>query len=129
MLDAQTVECGGMITGTASWTGNRRRDQVAVALRYWTQGRGDRNAGVVASFPLSADETGQGRFQLPVPPLGPVSYNGQLLRLFWRVALHIPFTRRIAWAASGAMTADVTVVPTGWLRLPPAGASAWPPNR
>lgn len=120
-LDHSVVECGGAVTGTASWSGNSRHQQVGVVLRYWTQGRGDTNNAVAARCVLGVDEAGRARFRLDVPPQGPVTYNGQLLRLLWQVVVCVPVTR--ATGRRGLTVADLTVAPRGWLLLPP------PPGR
>jgi len=118
VLDHGVVECGGVLTGVVSWSGNTRRQQVGVALRYETQGRGDTDTGVVARCSLGVAAAGQSRFRLDVPPQGPVTYNGQLLRLFWQAIVLIPVTRTWRWPGSKLAVADVTVAPRGWLLLP-----------
>lgn len=119
VLDHTVVECGGVVTGTASWSGNTRHLQVGVVLRYWTQGRGDTDAAVAARCLLGTAEAGQAWFRVDVPPLGPVTYNGQLLRLFWQVEVWIPVDKAKGRRTSGLAGADLTVAPRGWLRLPP----------
>jgi hypothetical protein len=116
VLDHGVAECGGPVVGTVHWTGNRRRQPVAVVLHYRTEGRGDVDAGVVAGHDLGDAEAGEARFRLEVPPLGPVTYHGQLLRLLWQVAVQIPASRSYHRSRTGSATADLTVVPRGWLR-------------
>lgn len=111
LLDGVQAECGGAVTGTASWSGNRGNRPVAVVLRYRTQGRGDTDSAVVARAELGVAESGQARFHLDVPIAGPVSYNGQLVRLLWQVAVQIPAGR------GGIATAELTVAPRGWSQL------------
>jgi hypothetical protein len=43
-----------------------------------------------------------------------VTYHGQLLRLLWQVAVHIPVTKASTRAGAGLAIADLTVVPRGW---------------
>ncbi|MBI3688258.1 MAG: hypothetical protein HY241_13155 [Actinobacteria bacterium] len=116
-LDHTVAECGGAVIGTASWSGNRTGKRVGVVLRYRTQGRGDVDTAVVASCDLGIDEAGQARFRLCVPPYGPITYHGQLLRLLWQAAVQIP--RHPASAI-----VELTVLPRGWA-LPPLGSPGW----
>lgn len=127
VLDHGIVECGGVVTGTASWSGNTRHQQVGVVLRYSTQGRGDTDSAVAARCVLGVDEAGWARFRLDVPPQGPVTYNGQLLRLFWQAMVRIPATR--VTGKAGRSMADLTVVPRGWLLPPPPSRQPRPPGR
>jgi hypothetical protein len=111
-LDRTVAECGDPVTGTVSWSGNRRGRPVAVVLRYRTQGRGDTDQAVVSRADLGAAESGQLRFHLGVPPAGPVSYHGAVLSLLWEVVVQIP-------AGRGEIAiAEVSVAPRGWSRLP-----------
>jgi hypothetical protein len=111
VLDGLHAECGGAVTGTASWSGNRGHRPVAVVLRYRTQGRGDTDSAIVARADLGAAESGRARFRLEVPVAGPVSYNGQLIRLLWQVAVQIPAGR------GGIASQDLTIAPRGWSQL------------
>lgn len=115
MLDGAYTECGGTVTGTVTWSGNRGNKPVAVVLRYRTEGRGDTDSAVLARVDLGALETGQSRFRLDVPLIGPVTYNGHLVRLLWQVAVQIPAGR------GGLVGQDVTVAPRGWSQLRPDG--------
>lgn len=114
--DAPTVECGAALAGSVQWSGNDRHRHVGVVLRYCTQGRGDVDAAVVARCALSTDESGQARFTLPVPASGPVTYNGQLLRVLWQVAVHVPVDRASTRFDAGPAAAQLTVIPQGWTR-------------
>jgi hypothetical protein len=119
-LDHGLVECGGQVLGGVSWTGNLRLDRVGVVLRYRTEGRGDVDSAAIAHCDLGPAESGQARFRLDVPPLGPVTYHGQLLRLLWQVAVAVPVTKASGRARSGLAVADLTVAPQGWLQRPGA---------
>jgi hypothetical protein len=122
-LDRGVIECGAAITGTANWSGNHRHRRVGVVLRYWTQGRGDVDAAVVDRCYLGVDEAGQARFRIDVPQQGPVTYNGQLIRLFWQAEVRIPVTRASGRPTSGPAAVYLTVVPRGWTLLPPSPGS------
>jgi hypothetical protein len=114
-LDLQTnvVECGGALVGTVSWTGNVRHSGLAVVLRFRTQGRGDVDSAEAARFDLGSGEAGEARFQLDVPAVGPVTYNGQLLRVLWQVAVTTSGKRKFTSGADSTAV-ELTVVPRGW---------------
>lgn len=116
-LDSPVVECAGSVLGSVLWWGNDRRHPVGVVLRYRTQGRGDVDAAVVTRCELGTADSGNLRFRLDVPADGPVTYHGQLLRLTWQVAVHVPVSKASA-RSSGLVVADLSVVPWGWTRRP-----------
>jgi hypothetical protein len=111
VLDQPYAECGGAVTGVAGWTGNRGNRPVAVVLRYRTEGRGDRDTGLAGRADLGSAESGEIRFRLDVPPAGPVSYNGKLVRLLWEVAVQVPAGR------GGIAIRELNVAPRGWSQL------------
>ena len=112
-LNRTAAECGGAVTGDASWWGNGAYRPIEVVLRYRTEGRGDADAAVVSRWVVGNTDTGRGRFLLDVPSDGPVTYDGQLLRLLWQVSVTIsgggPFRR-----TKPLSVAAVIVVPRGW---------------
>lgn len=109
------AECGGAVTGDASWSGNTGLRRIDVVLRYLTQGRGDVDSAVVARCGMGDTEAGRGQFRLDVPRDGPVTYNGQLMRLRWQVAFTIARTRGFGPRDSGPGIVDLVVVPRGWI--------------
>lgn len=88
------AECGGFVTGTASWSGPKLPRSVSVTLQYRTEGRGSTDSGEVASVQLTADNQGYQQFQLPVPTQGPVSFDGNLISLIWEVELQLDLKGR-----------------------------------
>jgi hypothetical protein len=127
-LDADVVECSGWVSGTVTWSGNHRHDRVGIALRYRTHGRGDTDSAVVATADLGTADTGEQRFQLAVPALGPVTYHGKLLRIIWQAVVRIPLNRGLSLRSNETTSLDLTVVPFGWssLRSPEANQVAPP---
>jgi hypothetical protein len=118
-LDHWLAECGGPVLGGVSWTGNGKFERVGVVLRYRTEGRGDVDADVVARYELGTAESGQTRFRLDVPPLGPVTYHGRLLRVLWQVAVYLPVNKASAKPGTGVAICDLTVAPHGWTAAQP----------
>lgn len=102
-LDLRTpeAETGGTVAGTVSWSAEGRAPEaIEVALRYRTEGRGTEDSRRVAEQRHELDAAGFGSlptisFRLDVPPEGPVSYDGDLIRVIWEVTarLDIPWAR------------------------------------
>jgi hypothetical protein len=90
---------GDIVRGRVDWyTDGRAPKGVSAQLEWGTQGRGTRNVGVQGRvrhdgesgpIPPSFD------FQFPIPPEGPMSYDGRLLRVLWQVTarIEIPWGR------------------------------------
>ncbi len=113
-LDVAVTECGDVFIGSVSWGefDNPPRS-VRVQLRYWTEGRGDRDEVVVSKAELPGAPSGAGRFELPVPADGPMSYDGTLLRVRWAVELVFDLALR----PDPDLSEPVTVLPRGGLAL------------
>lgn len=92
---------------------------VRVGLGWYTEGRGDTDAMTVAEFDVAVDEFGiaDGRVELPVPSNGPISYDGSLIRVRWRIRARTD----IAIGIDQRSEAEVLVVPRGGY-----GAYTWP---
>ncbi len=93
-LEQPWAECGGWISGTASWDGPKTPRSVRVTLKYETEGRGNRDRGEVTKNDLHADRQGYQQFKLKVPKNGPVSFDGNLLSVFWEVELRLDLKGR-----------------------------------
>lgn len=83
---------GTQVAGHAIWdpsyAGSDRARAILVNLRWRTEGRGDRNSAVVQSLtiPFTAGPPRQITrfpFRFSLPPDGPVSYHGYLIRVIW----------------------------------------------
>jgi hypothetical protein len=126
LLASDVVECAGLVSGTATWSGNHKHDQVAVTLQYRTHGRGDTDSGMVAHADLGTAEAGEERFQLAVHAAAPVTYHGRLLQIVWQVVIKIPPSRGLSRRTNEMTTADLTVVPHGWLAVRSSGLGQVP---
>ena len=121
VVEPGIVACGGVFHGTVSWTGNQKHHRVAVVLRYRTSGRGDIDSAVVSQWDLGLSEGGETQFRLDVPPTGPVTYNGQLLRLQWEAAVKVAKPRALIGSGADLAIVDLAVVPHGWPPPDPQG--------
>lgn len=96
-LDQTTpIAVGGYVSGRAVWMPNagQKARAVKMAVRWRTEGRGTMNKGEVwttnlpltAGMPLAPVTI---PFNVTLPPDGPVSYNGNLIRIIWEVRMEI----------------------------------------
>lgn len=95
-LVTDVAEVGGVFEGhltrkpqldDSQEAGKHRLQGVRLELRYETEGRGDTDARTVTTQRFQVDEWGQASvgFQIQVPPLGPISYDGRLIRVRWEL--------------------------------------------
>ncbi len=117
-VDDWFVELGGQLQGLVELPGAEGQDRTAerirevrVALRYETDGRGDtdRWTGPAQIFPVNVDGSLHGRFDLTVPPDGPVSYDGSLFRVRWMVEARTDLRLRL----DKKTALEIVVLPVG----------------
>lgn len=84
---------------------------VRVSLRYYTQGRGDRDSQTVVDHQFPVDTYGRvdRAFELPVPAAGPISYDGRLIRVLWEIEARVDIKRR----RDAKTIVPVLVIPDG----------------
>lgn len=100
----------GQVIFDPAYSGSDRARAILINLRWRTEGRGDRNDAIVQSLtvPFTA---GPPRtitkfpFRLTLPPDGPVSYHGSLIRVIWQVEARAD----LSWGI-GPRTAEPFVV-------------------
>ena len=70
---------------------------VRVNLTWHTEGRGDRDRAELAevAFPIDANGRADAHFELPVPPFGPISYDGNLIRVIWHLEARVDVKLRL----------------------------------
>lgn len=113
-LDTDVAECGDVVVGTARWGRSESAPRaIRTQLRYWTVGRGDTDGAVVAEVDLEGIVQGAGRFELPVPEAGPMSFEGKLMHVLWAVELIIDKTLR----PDPDLSQPITVLPRGGLAM------------
>ncbi len=94
-------------------TSNQSVRAVRLSLRYYTQGRGDRDSQTVVGHEFPVDSYGRvdAGFELPVPLAGPISYDGRLIRVLWEVEARVDIKLR----RDAKTIVPVLVIPTnGW---------------
>ncbi len=113
-LDADVSECGDRFAGNVEWGSLEDAPRaVRVELRFWTEGRGDPDGAVVSRVELAGAPSGAGRFELPVPDKGPMSFDGALIRVMWAVEVVVDTALR----SDPTESQPVTVLPRGGVAL------------
>jgi hypothetical protein len=97
---------GEVVRGTASWSLDAPPAAVEVRLIWFTQGKGDRDVGLVESVPAAAPGAEGGLSFAFTLPDGPYSFSGTLVSLLWAV-------EAVALPASDAASAELVVSPSG----------------
>jgi hypothetical protein len=74
---------GDTVSGSVEWALERAPNAIEVRLFWYTEGRGDRDAGLARSMRIEAPgATGSQSFDLELPT-GPYSFSGRLISLIW----------------------------------------------
>jgi hypothetical protein len=116
VLDHNVAECGGVIRGTVRWGDNHGGAVVEAMLQYFVRGRSDPERVNAVRFGLALDEAGQAGLRLYVPERGPITYNGDLMRVSWSVIV-VGGRGSLRKANRFVTTTEVTVVPRGWMSV------------
>ena len=78
---------GERIRGTAHWRLEEPPDGLEVRLFWYTEGKGERDVGVVETVALgSGSREGSNDFSFKAPP-APFSFSGKLISLIWAIEL------------------------------------------
>ena len=87
-LDHDVVEAGEFLTGTVHWSGTGMRRLIVIA-EWSTDGRGNRASGIgrIAQYRAAAPD-GSVPFRVRIPFEGPVSFEGELIQVTWRIRVH-----------------------------------------
>lgn len=123
-LDSPVAEVGGTITGRVEWEGAEKDPRaVEVALSYRCSGSGEADTGRPSTSRAAADRSGSYPFELAVPDDGPITFEGRLISVAWKVSAKLD----LALADDPGVAEDVVVFPRGgrtlWVRRtapPPA---------
>jgi hypothetical protein len=87
---------GETVSGRIEWAFEDVPDALALRLLWYTEGRGDRDAGVARSLHVEAPgAVGSQRFDLELPA-GPYTFSGRLVSLIWALEAVATPRRRVA---------------------------------
>lgn len=78
---------GETVSGRVEWALEREPDALELRLFWYTEGRGDRDAGIARTLRIEhPGRTGSQFFDLELPS-GPYSFSGTLISLIWALEL------------------------------------------
>lgn len=84
-LNQLYFKVGEKISGTCLWNpdskNNLKSDKLTVG--WLTEGRGDKEENIL--FTTKIEPFIKASFVCQIPPIGPISYDGQLIRIIWEV--------------------------------------------
>lgn len=121
-LDNVVAECGGSFSGRIRRTpdadgesSSSRARAVRIVLRYYTEGRGDRDDRDVSRLEIDLEPHGglDTGFVLDMAPDVPVSYDGRMLRVLYEIEARVD----VKFARDPTVDRSVLVVPRGGLGL------------
>lgn len=114
--DRHEVRCTEVVRVLLGWHADRQPEAVRIELRWRTEGRGDRNSGVGAVHrhgPEQGPIPPQLEAALRVPGDGPVSYDGQMIRVIWEVRAVLEMRLRTDPSAAVPLQVLPAVIPRG----------------
>ena len=107
------VRLGEDVAGTVTWIPEKDKPpkEIKAVLRWRTEGRGDTDIeeAATAIFHVATPMVGKPEtmnFNLRLPELGPVTYDGDLLRLIWEVHVRVD----LPWAIDEKYAAPIRVL-------------------
>lgn len=87
------IPVGDRVSGHATWRPQTQGSprELRVSLCWRTEGRGDTDRATVAELrlPIVGGDSTSLPFDFTVPPDGPVTYNGKLLRIIWEIVVQL----------------------------------------
>ncbi len=89
-LTQLVLEVGEMLEGEIVWSSEKQKkiEKVNLSVGWRTEGRGDIEKGKVQELDIFNVPA---FFKVQIPIKGPVSYDGQLIRIIWEVSLDIKY--------------------------------------
>jgi len=84
-LNKLTFEVGEQISVSCLWTpyNQNNKDSIKLTVGWRTEGRGDEEKSII--YETDIEPLLKTDFSCQIPPAGPISYDGQLLRIIWEV--------------------------------------------
>lgn len=86
-LDSDSFEVGSILTGSCLFTPDTQKKEkpLKLTIGWRTEGRGDKDKEVLYETEVKPSE--RTYFKCKIPMAGPVSYDGQLLRIIWEIVV------------------------------------------
>lgn len=108
--DQSQLAVGEQVRALVSWQHEGAPVDLKVQLRWYTEGRGDTNAGIVDEIVYAATQgpiPPQVEATFTIPTTGPVTYDGHLIRVRW----HVRAVLGLKWKRDPKGEAPLIVVP------------------
>jgi hypothetical protein len=88
-LKDTVIEVGQTLSGNCIWKGEKIPREVTLKVGWRTEGRGTVDSETIYTNAFSG--TNSFSFSCKLPGLGPVSYDGEILRIIWEVTTESKF--------------------------------------
>jgi hypothetical protein len=91
-IDDDSIPVGGFLTGRIRWESDKGKTpkRIVVAAEWQTKGKGDPAHGVGRATQIEPDATsGTISLRPKIPHEGPITYEGQLLEIEWKLRVRI----------------------------------------
>jgi hypothetical protein len=108
-VDINCLEVGSDLTGSCIWipdTQNQEKSPTTLTIGWRTDGKGDKDEEIIYKTELKSSV--RTYFQCRIPVAGPVSYNGQLLKIIWEITV---FTSNLLIFSETLKTQVIHVIP------------------
>jgi hypothetical protein len=109
-VDQPRLHVGSPVRALMRWQADRDPEAVRLELRWVTEGRGDTDSAVVTSHrhgPELGPVPPVVEAVLAVPPSGPVTYDGHMIRVRWEVRGVL----ELRWAVDPTAACPILVLP------------------
>ncbi|GGA30113.1 hypothetical protein [Okeania sp. KiyG1] len=110
-LQDDVIEVGKQLSGKFSWAGNITPHEINLKVGWRTEGRG--NVDTKTVYSNSFVGTTHSTFSCKIPALGPVSYDGEIIRVIWEVIIATKFSRKLNSKEKGKKVKLFRVIPRG----------------
>lgn len=95
-LSSTAIAAGETLSGTLTWNAPNAKvpKKATISIGWVTEGRGTRDRRTVQEVALDPNQLASSQgvpipFSLQIPPEGPITYNGSLIRIIWEMKVLI----------------------------------------
>lgn len=89
-LNSESIEVGSELTGSCIWIPDtqEKNKSLKLTIGWRTEGRG--NIDKETLYETEVNPSLRAYFRCKIPMSGPISYDGQLLRIIWEIIVFCP---------------------------------------
>lgn len=110
-LQDDVIEVGKLLSGKFSWEGNKTPEEINLTVAWRTEGRGSVDTGTAYSNSFAGIT--YSTFNCKIPALGPVSYDGEIIRVIWEVIIETTLPRKFIGNKKEKDVKQFRVIPRG----------------